>query len=91
MLEDQNVFIITYLLVLLVQGVVSSLKRGYWGWIPILASSIFYVFTVERDVFILICFQLGLHGVNRLARFLVDAYLGKRKQAKINKSIIKDL
>ncbi len=91
MLEDQNVFLITYLLVLLLQGTISSLKKGYWGWIPILGSSLVYVISVDRDIFILICFQLGLHGVNRLARFLVDAYLGKRKHAKINKSIIKDL
>jgi hypothetical protein len=91
MLEDQNVFLITYLLVLLLQGTVSSFKKGYWGLIPILLSSIVYVITVDRDIFILVCFQIGLHGINRLVRFVVEALLIKRKQNKIDKSIIKDL
>lgn len=91
MLENVYVFIVIYLFVLILQGYLSFLRKSVWGNLPIIISSIIFIISADRDIFILLIIQVVLFSVIRFTKYIIDRFLLKNRKTKIDKSKIHDL
>lgn len=91
MLDDINVLILIYVVVIIVQGYLTSLNKSYWGLLSIIATSILYIVLQNRNIFTLVWIQTCIFGVYRLSKYIVNAYILKKRNNSIDVSKIKDL
>jgi hypothetical protein len=91
MLENVDVFIIIYVVVLIIQGYISFLRKSLWGMLPIIISSIIFITSTHREVFILLILQVSLFSVIRFTKYIIESFLSKSRNRKIDKSKIHDL
>jgi len=91
MLENVDVFIIIYVVVLIIQGYISFLRKSLLGMLPIIISSIIFITSTHREVFILLILQVSLFSVIRFTKYIIESFLSKSRNRKIDKSKIHDL
>ena len=90
MIENVYVFIIMYVFVLIIQGYV-FLRKSIWGMLPIIISSIIFIISTGRDIFILLIIQVALFSIIRFTKYIISSLLLKSRNTKIDKSKIRDL
>ena len=91
--------IVFFVLALLLQSVLSSFKKFYWGLILPIISAIIFIYTLDGWYYESLNFEVIIFIIARAVMAIVRAINGKKKVeekekskiAEIDKSIIKDL
>ncbi|MEG1394928.1 MAG: hypothetical protein RSD04_04160 [Clostridia bacterium] len=91
-MEVELVFTVAiYVLTLLAESILSSLKNAIFGLILPIATSIIFMITKNESLYQLLFWQTIVFMITKALFLIIKAINGRKKNSKIDKSKIKDL
>lgn len=88
---ELSIFIAIYVLTLLAESLLSSLKNVIWGLILPIATSIIFIITKNESLYQLLFWQTVVFMASKSLFLIIKAIIAKKRNSKIDESKIKDL
>lgn len=88
---ELSIFIAIYVLTLLAESLLSSLKNVIWGLILPIATSIIFIITKNESLYQLLFWQTVVFMASKSLSLIIKAIIAKKRNSKIDESKIKDL
>lgn len=88
---ELGIFILIYIISLVLQVILSTRKKYFWGLIlPIIFAILFIIFR-DQDLYNSLLIQLVILGVSRITLYIGKVILNKKRITNADKSKTKDL
>lgn len=88
---ELSIIIAIYVLTLLAESLLSSLKNVIWGLILPIATSIIFIITKNESLYQLLFWQIVVFMATKSLFLIIKAIIAKKRNSKIDESKIKDL
>lgn len=88
---ELSIIIAIYVLTLLAESLLSSLKNVIWGLILPIATSIIFIITKNESLYQLLFWQTVVFMATKFLFLIIKAIIAKKRNSKIDESKIKDL
>lgn len=88
---ELSIIIAIYVLTLLAESLLSSLKNVIWGLILPIATSIIFIITKNESLYQLLFWQTVVLMATKSLFLIIKAIIAKKRNSKIDESKIKDL
>lgn len=88
---ELSIIIAIYVLTLLAESLLSSLKNVIWGLILPIATSIIFIITKNESLYQLLFWQTVVFMASKFLFLIINAIIAKKRNSKIDESKIKDL
>lgn len=88
---ELSIIIAIYVLTLLAESLLSSLKNVIWGLILPIATSIIFIITKNESLYQLLFWQTVVFMASKFLFLIIKAIIAKKRNSKIDESKIKDL
>lgn len=88
---ELSILIAIYVLTLLAESLLSSLKNVIWGLILPISTSIIFIITKNESLYQLLFWQTVVFMATKSLFLIINAIIAKKRNSKIDESKIKDL
>lgn len=88
---ELSILIAIYVLTLLAESLLSSLKNVIWGLILPISTSIIFIITKNESLYQLLFWQTVVFMASKFLFLIIKAIIAKKRNSKIDESKIKDL
>lgn len=88
---ELSILIAIYVLSLLAESLLSSLKNVIWGLILPILTSIIFIITKNESLYQLLFWQTVVFMATKSLFLIINAIIAKKRNSKIDESKIKDL